>query len=141
MYHLTLSANDEEGDRHIRSTIDIDDLSKADDTINERYDSSILKDIDPVVAIGQCLQYYFYSICKYMFSVHNTQQRRHLTASILFKRWRSTQFNVNIFVTSPSNLIICLGCCSAILQFIVILSLPFFGDFRFFGLTVSTRLC
>ena len=26
-----------------------------------------------VVAIGQCLQYYFYSICKYMFSVHNTQ--------------------------------------------------------------------
>ena len=52
---------------------------------------------DIVVAIGQCLQYYFYSICKDMFSVHNTQQRRHLTASILFKRWRSTQFIVNIF--------------------------------------------
>ena len=32
-----------------------------------------------VVAIGQCLQYYFYSICKYMFSVHNTQQRRHFS--------------------------------------------------------------
>ena len=28
-------------------------------------------------------------------------------------------------VTSPSNLIICLVCCSVILQFIVILSLPF----------------
>ena len=50
-----------------------------------------------VVAVIQCLQYYFYSICKYMFSVHNTQERRHLTASILFKRWRSTQFIVNIF--------------------------------------------
>ena len=41
----TVSANDEEGDRHI--TIDIDDLNKADDTINERYDRSILNDIDP----------------------------------------------------------------------------------------------
>ena len=41
----TVSANDEEGDRHI--TIDINDLNKADDTINERYDRSILNDIDP----------------------------------------------------------------------------------------------
>ena len=41
----TVSANDEEGDRHI--TIDINDLNKADDTINERYDRSILNEIDP----------------------------------------------------------------------------------------------
>ena len=41
----TVSANDEEGNRHI--TIDIDDFNKADDTINERYDRSILNDIDP----------------------------------------------------------------------------------------------
>ena len=32
---------------------------------------------------------------------------------------------MNMYVTSPSNLIICLVCCSVILQFIVILSLPF----------------
>ena len=62
-----------------------------------QFDIIFITIFEYVVAIGQCLQYYFYSICKYMFSVYNTQQRRHLTASILFKRWRSTQFIVNIF--------------------------------------------
>ena len=40
-----VSANDEERDRHI--SIDIEDLNKADDSINERYDRSIFNDIDP----------------------------------------------------------------------------------------------
>ena len=45
--HVTVQANDDEGERN--AIIDNDILNKTDSNNNERYDRSILNDIDPDV--------------------------------------------------------------------------------------------
>ena len=98
----TVPANDEEGDRHI--TIDINDLNKADDTINERYDRSILNEIDPDINFllsGLKSPYYSQKTSYYSQKTFLDKYKNNANFSILTSNVRSIPKNFNPCSAAP----------------------------------------